>query len=177
MIYKKGDLLEGKWDVAMHCANLYCVMGSGIAYFLQKKWPEVLEADLDYQGELNVRDSDWKLGTFSKAILEDGRSVYNLYGQRGVGNDGTPIGRNCSYDHLYDAIYRACEDATKLTDNVRVGIPMGMASVRAGGSWLIVDAILADIEEKLPVTFIVYDIENGELKVKDKMQSSVYIPL
>lgn len=166
MEYIKGDLLEGEWDVAMHCANLYCVMGSGIAYYLQKKWPEVLEADVDHRGGISENDVDWKLGTFSKAILDDDRVVYNLYGQNGVGNDGTPIGRNCSYDHLYNAIYRACEDATKLTDNVRVGIPMGMASVRAGGSWIVVDAILADIEEQLPVSFIVYDIENGELKVK-----------
>lgn len=149
-------MLEGDWNVSMHCANTECVMMSGIAFYLRKKWPEVYQADLEYDNAFSDRKD--KLGTFSKAILEDGRTVYNLYGQRGVGNDGTPIGRNCSYDHLYDAIYRACEDATKLTDNVRVGIPQ-LGCGLAGGSWAVVEAMIKDVELKFPVEFVVYVLE------------------
>ena len=169
MKYTKGDLLEGNWDVAIHCANEHCVMGSGVAYFLKNKWPEVFQADLDYP------EGIFKLGMYSKALLSDGREVYNLYGQVGVGNDGHPLNRNCSYDELYDALYRACEDMTRFTDNsrpIRVGVPYGMASCRAGGSWLIIDAMLADMTDKFPVFFIIYDIDNGEMNA----QSSVNIP-
>ena len=169
MRYIKGDLLEGDWDVAIHCANEHCVMGSGVAYFLKKKWPEVFQADLDYP------DGVFKLGMYSKANIPDERVVYNLYGQVGVGNDGHPLNRNCSYDKLYDALYRACLDMSKWADfesPVRVGVPYGMASCRAGGSWLIIDAMLSDMEDNFPVIFVIYDIDNGEMNA----QSSVNIP-
>ena len=172
MKYIKGDLLEGDWDVAIHCANVHCVMGSGVAYFLKKKWPEVFEADLEFMADF---DSGCKLGNFSRAIVDDGRWVYNLYGQVGVGNDGHPLNRNCQYDHLYNALYKSCTYMTNFTDSsnpVRVGVPYGMAACRAGGSWLIIDAMLADMEDKFPVSFIVYDIDNGEMNA----QSSVTIP-
>lgn len=168
MTYRRGDLLEGDWDVAMHCANPHQVMGSGIAYHLKKKWPEVYQADLDYD-----IDPEEKLGTFSYAILADYRTVINLYGQVGVGNNGTPIGRNCRYDHLYNAIYSACEAITRFTDEtINVGVPARMASDRAGGSWKIVTAILEDIEEKFDVEFVIYEL--GE-DTGVKLQSSVFI--
>jgi O-acetyl-ADP-ribose deacetylase (regulator of RNase III) len=172
MKYIQGNLLEGDWDVAMHCANPYKVMGSGIAYYLKQKWPEVYEADERF----HLEDED-RLGHSSYAILPDNRGVINLYGQIGIGNDGNPLNRNCSYDHLYDAIYRACETLCRLESTFTIGIPYGMASVRAGGSWIIVEAILKDIESKFPVEFIIYDIDNGEMTAKEKPKSSVYIPL
>ena len=166
MKYLKGDLLEGDWDVAMHCANPHQVMGSGVAYFLKKKWPEVFQADLEYD-----IIPEHKLGNSSLAILPDNRIVINLYGQVGVGNSGDPLDRNCRYDHLYDAIYRACQALTLLQGGLRIGVPYRMASDRAGGSWIIVEAILKDIEEKFPVEFVVYDIDGSS----EQSQSSVFI--
>lgn len=151
-----GDLLEGDWDVAMHCANPHQVMGSGVAYFLKKKWPEVFQADLDYDVP-----PDEKLGNWSCAALPDKRRVVNLYGQVGVGNNGNPLDRNCRYDYLYDAIYLSCEALTFLESDIKIGIPYKMASDRAGGSWIIVEAILKDIEEKFPVEFVVYRKSDG----------------
>jgi len=167
MKYIEGDLLEGDWDVAMHCVNPHQVMGSGVAYFLKKKWPEVYQADLDY----NV-DPDEKLGNSTIAILSDRRLVINLYGQVGIGNNGTPLDRNCRYDYLYNAIYRACEALTLIQDGLKIGVPYKMASDRAGGSWVIVEAILKDIEKKFPVEFVVYDID---IDSDRKLQSSVFI--
>lgn len=170
MKYLKGDLLEGEWDAAFHCANTYCVMGSGVAYFLRKKWPSVFHADVE-TGHLSDKE---KLGNFSFSEVEPDKVVYNLYGQRGVGNDGHPLNRNCSYDHLYDAIYKACEHILRLKDKAVVGIPYGMASVRAGGNWEIVDTILFEIEKEFDgkIEFEVYELENAEIVA----QSTVYIP-
>lgn len=174
MKYTKGDLLESDWDVAFHCANVHRVMGSGVALALRKKWPIVSQVDDEYEERGNDR-----LGQFTKAHVEPGRFVYNLYGQIGVGNDGTVLGRNCQYDHLYNAMYRACEDISggfilKIgVTSIRIGVPYKMGCDRAGGSWTIVDAMLADLEEKFPVFFVVYQL--GEDK-KENSKSSVNIP-
>ena len=155
----KADLLEGEWDCAFHCANTYCVMGSGIAYFLSKKWVEVYDADTDYN--YNVEHPNEKLGLFSRAVIPDGRWVYNLYGQLGIGNDGSVLGRNCQYDHLYNAMFLACQDMCKVmgdADNkINIGVPKNMACCRAGGSWIVVNAMLQDLEERFPIEFIVYE--------------------
>jgi O-acetyl-ADP-ribose deacetylase (regulator of RNase III) len=151
----QGDLLEGQWDCCFHVANVYKTMGSGVAYFLKKKWPEVYEADMVYDQEFDIPHH--KLGTFSKAIIPDGRWVYNLYGQVGVGNDGSVLGRNCHYNHLYDAMYTACEEICKLLTGVVIGCPKFMGCGRAGGSWIIVEAMLKDLEERFPITFEIYE--------------------
>lgn len=168
MRYLRGDLLEGDWDVAFHCANVHRVMGSGVALALRKKWPIVSQVDDEYEERGNDR-----LGQFTKAHVEPGRFVYNLYGQVGVGNNGTVLGRNCQYDHLYNAMYRACEDMIGIGHWCRVGVPYKMGCDRAGGSWLIVDSMLADLEERFPVFFVVYQLEDDR---KENSKSSVNIP-
>lgn len=160
MKYIVGDLLEGDWDAVYHCANTYCVMGSGVAYFLRKKWPTVFEADLETR--------DWeeneKLGYFSFADIGSNKTVYNLYAQRGIGNDGHPLNRNCCYDHLYNAVYRACQHILRFKDNAVVGIPHGMGSVRAGGNWEIVNIILLEIEKLFEgkIQFVVYQLDDSK---------------
>lgn len=165
----KGDLLEGDWDAAFHCANVHCTMGSGVAYFLRQKWPQVYQADIE---TVDVPGTE-KLGWFTNASVDHNKMVYNLYGQVGIGNDGTVIGRNCQYDHLYNAMYRACEKICLLKEDVKIGIPKYMGCCRAGGNWTIVSAMLQTLEEEFPVEFIIYDIENGEMN--KKVSSSVLV--
>ena len=120
-------------------------------------------------------NTDWedKLGHFSFAEVETDKFVYNLYAQKGVGNDGHPLNRNCSYDCLYDSIYRACIHMLRFDDRAVIGIPYGMASVRAGGNWEIVDTILYEIEREFngKIEFEVYELEDAETVA----QSSVTI--
>src|SRR6478735_9908937 len=106
----KGDLLEGTWDAACHVVNNYITMGSGVAYFLRKKWPQVYQADLDHNEEWIENSPEDKMGTISIAELDDDRKVYNLYAMWGIGNDGSPLSRNCSYDAIYNAVYKMCSD-------------------------------------------------------------------
>lgn len=174
MEHIKGDLLEGDWEFAAHVANSHCVMGSGVAYFLRKKWPQVYQADLDFQDNLDMNDCDAvpndKLGFFSMADVGDGRGVYNMYAMWGVGNDGNPLYRNCRYDSLFDALYRMSEDI--ITSNpyyegmFKVGVPWGLGCVRAGGSWQIVESILQDIEDRFPrITFQIYKFDPDDNNV------------
>jgi len=155
-----GDLLEGEWEIALHVANTMCVMGSGVAYFIKQKYPEVYQADLETE-----KDCDSKLGFFSKAEIGDNRWIYNLYAMCGLGNDGTPIHRNLSYDHLYNGLCRIVEDI--LTNHrpfgTTIGVPKFLGCCRAGGSWPIVECILYDIENNYPeIEFYVYELENAE---------------
>jgi|TARA_R110002110_G_scaffold148108_1_gene339099 hypothetical protein len=160
MKYLRGDLLEGDWDVAIQVCNSYKCFGSGIAFYIKNKFPEVYEADLRNpykEGEI--------LGRFSKASISDEQVFYNLYAMWGLGNDGTPGGRNLTYDHFYDGVIGIVEDARSSTDldTIVIGLPYLAGCVRAGGSWGIVDAMLQDIENKYQfVEFHVYELENAE---------------
>ncbi len=154
----QGDLLEGDWDVAMHCCNVYRAMGAGIALALKNKWPEVYDADFD----CDITE-DEKYGWFSTAYLKDERIVINLYGQVGVGCKKHPLHRNCRYDFIYDSVYRACAYVTADYSGylpIKIGIPYGMGCGLAGGSWRVVSAILEDIEERFDVEFVVYKLNS-----------------
>jgi O-acetyl-ADP-ribose deacetylase (regulator of RNase III) len=159
MKYIKGDLLESReLDAIYHCANVEVTFGGGIAYSIKKKYPEAYQADVEYDNHYINRDD--KLGTFSKAMVEDCLWIYNLYGQVGVGNDGTVLGRNCHYNHLYNAMYLACVDMCKFMcddeHKLEIGLPR-LGCGRAGGSWTIVSAILSELESIFPINFTVYD--------------------
>lgn len=165
-----GDLLEGDWDYACHVANSHCVMGSGIAYFLRKKWPIVFEADLDYD-----RSGLPKNGNYSVADLPDRRKVFNIYAMDGVGNNGHPLSRNLRYDEFYDALYKVCYQIMEEVHgdiDVKIALPYLVGCARAGGSWNIVHSILQDLEEIFGIEFQIYDFDEGQIKP----QSSVVIP-
>lgn len=162
MLYKFGDLLEAEdIDAAVHCVNLYHTFGSGIALAIGRKYPEVYEAD-----KLTPYDDETKLGYFSKAAIDGGKWIYNLYAMWGLGNNGHPLGRNLSYDHFYNGVYRICEDAEDtllLHDTIKIGLAYGTGCVRAGGSWHVVESILWDIEAQFPhIEFVIYELEEAE---------------
>ncbi len=155
-----GDLLDSDCDVLVHCANIYHTFGSGIAYFIKKRFPEAYAADLETEC-----GCESKLGTFSKATISNNRVLYNLYAMYGIGNDGHPLNRNLSYDHLYNGLYEICEDALKETNNfpITIGLPKYIGCCRAGGNWIIVESIVQEIEKLFHnVEFHIYELENAE---------------
>jgi len=155
----KGDLLESDVDVMVHCCNLYHTFGSGIAYFISKKFKEAYDADL-----ATVHGCDTKLGTFSKADIGGGQWIYNLYAMWGIGNNGNPMNRNLSYDHFYNGLYKICIDMIKNSIGTTIGLPKYIGCCRAGGNWEIVNAMLQEIEKDFPqLEFVVYELENGEM--------------
>lgn len=148
---REGDIFEqGDINIILHCANLYCRMGSGIAAQVKKKRPEAYQADLDSEDESDI--PVWqsaKLGSFTQgATVIDGNSnyVFNLYGQIGVGGRLKPDNwdRNTSYDAIYDAMrfFKECYNTVLEKKKHKVGIPYGMASDLAGGKWRIIRAMI-----------------------------------
>ena len=161
MKHIKGDLLEADCDALVHVANSYKTFGSGIAYHIKNKFPQVYQADLDHEFDI----LEEILGNFTKAIISKGRVIYNLYAMWGLGNDGNPKHRNLSYDAFYDGILNVVEDALKNTaiKPVVIGFPYLGGCCRAGGSWKVVEAILNDIEGQYEdIEFHIYELENAE---------------
>jgi O-acetyl-ADP-ribose deacetylase (regulator of RNase III) len=163
MKHIKGDLIEADVDVLVHVCNNHHVMGSGIAYFLKKKFPQVYEADLE-----TPQGDESKMGTCSTALISDNRLVCNLYAMWGIGNNGNPLERNLSYDHFYNGLFRICEEISKQYPHTItvIGLPKYVGCCRAGGSWEVVEAMIKDIELIFSefVQFEIYELENGEMK-------------
>lgn len=166
MIKIKGDIFAGEWDGMVHCANLYNVMGGGIAKQVRSKFPEAYQAD--------SKVSNPQLGSFSHASvcicteLNIETQIFNLYGQVGIGNNGHPVDRNVRYDAFHDGMWAICEyilglDKSNYCSNYALGyilaIPHGMGCGLAGGEWSIVEPILAFVESQFPeITFAIYEL-------------------
>lgn len=71
-----------KLTIILHGCNCFHIMGAGIAGYLAKKFPEVLEAD-----RKTIRGDIEKLGSFSIATLNQNLYVVNCYTQYSPGAD------------------------------------------------------------------------------------------
>lgn len=132
-----GDLLEAHVDVIAQCCNCFCTMKSGIAPKIKERWPSVYEADCATE----KGDPD-KLGTFSKAVVEEGdMTVYNLYAQFGFWLRQTG-GRDLDYDALYDALDLMADDVVA-NGGKTVGLPL-IGCGLAGGKWSVVKAMIEE---------------------------------
>lgn len=155
-----GDIFNGEWNGMVHCANLHCVMGGGIARVISDLFPEAVAAD---NATLVIGSS--KLGGYSRATVERDkwtkpRSIFNLYGQVGIGNDRHPLNRNARYDAIFDGLWGICDAiTTKSTKPYVLAVPHSMASDRAGGDWNIVEAIIKSVESHFPsIEFHIYKL-------------------
>jgi hypothetical protein len=153
----ESDIFNGEWNGMVHCANLYHVMGSGIAKEIKQRYPEVYEADCSTK-----YFDEKKLGTFSYAEIsqDETHTIFNLYGQVGIGNDGHSLNRNARYDAIHDGVWRICEFISKEYFYIKkysLAFPYKMASDRAGGDFLIVQAILESVQSNfLNIEFVIY---------------------
>jgi hypothetical protein len=147
-----SDIFKGKWNGMVHCANLYHTFGAGIAKIIKTKYPEAYEADVNA-----------KLGQFSYAtVFRNGEcfDVFNLYGQKGIGNDGHPLNRNAQYDAIHDGVWRICElIESQFKKDYTLAFPYGMCCGLAGGDWSIVEAILKSVNQRFPnIEFVIYKL-------------------
>jgi hypothetical protein len=149
------NIFDGEWHGMVHCCNLYHAFGAGIAKQIKIKYPNAYKADCKsgYGDKL-------KLGFFTLSH-EEGETIYNLYGQKGIGNDRNPLKRNCQYDFIHDGIWRICEFILDSKDNKPyiLAIPHGMGCGLAGGEWSIVYSILGYIENQFAdIHFHIYKL-------------------
>ena len=152
----KGNIFEENWNGMVHCANLYHTFGAGVARLLSKIYPEAYNSD-----RLTTKRGDVsKLGHYSYADIDD-KTIFNLYGQEGIGNNGEPLNRNVRYDMIHDGLYRVCKHIDERRDPLKVSpyilaMPM-MGCGLAGGEWSIVESIVKSVEKRFDnIEIVVY---------------------
>ena len=148
--YKRGDLLDyfrnGDVDVLIHCTNCQTVMGSGIALQIKNELPYAYDAYVDYSKNYGL-----ELGTISCGIDYE-QAVINLHAQHLYGSGNRFVN--------YEALYICLEKAKQFmidNDLNAVGVPALMAADRAGGSWRVVKAMIAEVFQDYDVLIVEYD--------------------
>jgi len=149
-----GDIFKGEWDALGHCCNLFHTWGAGIVVPIKKLYPEAYVADL-----ATSKNSQNKLGDFSFADVKQKR-IYNLYGQVGIGNDNKPLNRNCQYDFIFNALYRACDHivANPIVEGEKTIFALpAIGCGLAGGRLSIIEAIIQEVEKDF-VEFVEFNL-------------------
>jgi O-acetyl-ADP-ribose deacetylase (regulator of RNase III) len=151
-----GNLLDfprGITSIA-HCCNTMNVMGAGIAKQIADRYSEAKKAD-DEADKVGLNT----LGEFSFADvkLDDERSgkIFNLYTQERAG-----FGREVNYEALYKNLLLLRNRLNFLNEKC-LGIPHGMSSGLAGGSWKIVYAMIEHLFEGPQAYFKTYIVKYG----------------
>ncbi len=137
-----GDLLkmfkQGKFDAIGHGCNCFNSMGSGIAYYISKQFPEAYQVDkLTQFKDLN------KLGTYSDVKTEYGK-IFNIYSQYTPGKD-----------LRLDSLKLALESINDRFPTIQIGLPL-IGCGLAGGDWNIVKPIIKSALKDCNVTIVHY---------------------
>lgn len=154
----KGDLLEldHNIDAAAHVANLFHTFGGGIAAQIAAKFPKVAEVDKT-ETDYGYRG---KLGTFTKAKVEN-IWFYNLYAMPSEPGNDTILGdRNLSYDYFYNGFVDIIEDLFEIPYKkfFQIGIPFKIGCGLAGGRWEVVKGLLEALETRFnQIVFVCFD--------------------
>jgi O-acetyl-ADP-ribose deacetylase (regulator of RNase III) len=131
--YREGNLFEGTdVDFLIHCCNSQGRMGSGFAKELRARYSGAYEIY-----EQTHRVHGLKTGQIVPYNAPDGRTIFNLIGQRNYGYDGK---RYVSYDGLAEG-FEALDT---------IAVDLGMSTLfmpvigcdLAGGKWSIVSSII-----------------------------------
>lgn len=144
----KGNLismgLRGEFDVIIHGANCFHLMGSGIAKEIAVRIPEAASID-----KLTKKGSADKLGTFSATYKGD-LLVMNAYTQY-------QPGKNVCYFSIMEFI-TTMNNIDELYGK-RIGIPLIGCGI-AGGNWEFVKRMFSSmLDENLDVTVVHFDPE------------------
>jgi O-acetyl-ADP-ribose deacetylase (regulator of RNase III) len=147
-----GNLLDFPYGIntIAHCCNTMNVMGAGIAKSIAIRYPQAKEADDECAkigqndlGERSFAEFEIEENDFndSQQLIKVYRKckIYNLYTQDGIG-----FGREVNYEALYRNLL-LMRNSLNNDSNCVLGLPYGMSSGLAGGSWQIVKAMIDTI--------------------------------
>lgn len=143
MNFINGDITAGvinidKPTVILHGCNCLHTMGKGLALYLRKKFPQIIQADK----RTGYADRN-KLGTYSKAIIHPNLHILNCYTQFHYRQGPHSFQENIHAD--YNAIRACLRKVNEEYDGWEIRCPkIGCGLAR--GAWDIVHRI---IEEEL----------------------------
>ncbi len=153
-----GNLLDmadsGLFDMIVHGANCFCVMGAGIALQIKNKYPQAYEADLK-----TLKGDKQKLGHYSWAKVSDSVNlnfvVVNAYTQYGLSNNGEDV-----------LDYQALDNVLTLIKEDFHGMRMGFPLIGCG---------LAHGDEKKVISSISTILKNEDVTIVRFKATNMYI--
>lgn len=169
----KGDLLDfpNGINVIAHCANCMNTMGSGIAKAIKERYPAAFEADTKMSEKKEV-----EMGRFSLTDVAEGKKVVNLYGQYRFNKKSEDWKRHLDYEAIFVALETlrdVMEDARKKNRFYTLGLPYRMGCDRAGGSWVVMEAMINSLFASSPIKcFIVTLPEEPVVEAPKQSQES-----
>lgn len=131
------DVFDFDLDVVMHQANCKNTMGSGIAGFIKKRYPEAYRADT----ALDMSLGEVRLGHFTWSWVDQNKfRIVNLYGQDNYagrdafGNYSGNFTQVWALEKATRSFLDSIKDSEDLT-KLRIGVPYKIGCDRAGGDW------------------------------------------
>jgi len=141
------DFPEGI-DVICQCCNCCATQNSGLALQIKLRYPQAYAADVDYNekyGKENI------LGSFSGAVLPDGKKILNFYAQYNYGRDK----RQLDYEAFYLCLEKLKAGNKKSEKKYIIGFPYKIGSDRAGGDWNVVLAMIHSVFDNSGIDVII----------------------
>lgn len=135
-----GDIFDSKTNIIAHQVNCMGVMGSGLAYQIKKKYPNVFE-----EYHKHYMNNTKLLGDCLNVLCPDGRIISNLYGQYDFGRDGKVY---TNHEYLRRAMVKL---ASVMLPTNSIAFPYKMSCDRGGGNWEIVLEYISIIFENYNV--------------------------
>ena len=140
-----------------HQANCFNTLGDGIAHgiagLIGKCYPEAEAVDAE-----TAKGDRSKLGTFSHAKCEDGRIIFNIYSQFEYSGS-----RPTSYDAIVtgmEAVREYLVGYVNEGNSITLAFPYGYGSLRGGGSWHIVKAMIESVFRNVPFEVVIVRLSN-----------------
>ena len=134
-------------NVIAHSCNCQNVMGGGIAKQIKDRYPKAFEADTERWSNEYNDGGNWRcqIGDYSKAVIENKGTIYNLYTQSGYSTER----RQVNYEYFWQALKNMQEDLLFIQHETGeqqvLGLPYGISCGLAGGNWGIIKAMIEDI--------------------------------
>ncbi len=145
--YIDGDLLDfpnGINVIAQNC-NCQSVFGTGLALQIKNRYPKAYQVDKTHYAVYQNKGVG-QLGSYSAVNLDNGNIIINLYGQEGYGT----ATRQLNYEAIYKAMETVARNMAKNSHKqYALGFPYLMGAGLAGGSWMVIEAMIKDIFEPI----------------------------
>lgn len=148
--YHNGDIFEAPIQVLIQFNSCFCVMGSGLALEVRKRFPEAYDADCETK-----KGDKSKLGWFTMAEISycpdiSIKYIFNVYSQFSFGRDK----RHTNYEYYYNGLENARNKILNLNKDLVVGIPFMGGCGLGGANWIICETMIKEIFKNGPKVLI-----------------------
>ncbi len=143
------DFPKGITHIAHSCNTLGKVWGAGLAKQIKNRYPSAFITEITtFGGSMN------QLGNIFPTKLKDEKYIWNMYTQSFVSREVRAV----NYESLYVCLekLKVKLESGQFGEKPVLGLPFGLSCGLAGGSWLIVSAMIKELfhDSKISVNIV-----------------------